>query len=145
MTVKEYTLIFIFDHSLSSVLLVNKRRGNYPDKWNGIGGKIDPEDHSPRRAAIREMMEETGLTPLSLSSFDPLCFTSYPSGTKLHVYYGVLNEGETFSQLEDEVLFMHAVDTLPNVSSPIWAGEGSPAYFINASLIAIKGRNSGVR
>lgn len=44
---------------------VKKKNDINHDKWIGIGGKFEV-DESPYECVIREMREETGLTPISL-------------------------------------------------------------------------------
>lgn len=46
------------------VLLVNRERPSWMGCWNGIGGKLEPGE-PPREAMIRELEEETGLSPIS--------------------------------------------------------------------------------
>lgn len=45
------------------ILLAMKKRGFGIGKWNGSGGKRKPEDKSVEHTAIREMVEEVGVTP----------------------------------------------------------------------------------
>lgn len=45
------------------ILLAMKKRGFGEGKWNGAGGKVEP-DENEWQAAIRECQEEIGVTPL---------------------------------------------------------------------------------
>lgn len=62
-----YTLAFPFTfHSLSyedcSYALIQKGRPSFlAGKLNGIGGKIELDDNTPREAAARELYEESGI------------------------------------------------------------------------------------
>lgn len=57
---QEYVLGFAFDNNLR-VALVKKNRPDWmAGKWNGIGGKIEPNE-SAIAAMVREFNEETGL------------------------------------------------------------------------------------
>jgi 8-oxo-dGTP pyrophosphatase MutT (NUDIX family) len=49
---------FVVSPDGASLLLIHHRRLN---RWLQPGGHIDPEDTSPIAAAIREVMEETGI------------------------------------------------------------------------------------
>lgn len=55
------------------VLLAMKKRGHGEGKWNGVGGKAKPGE-TVEDAAIREMQEEIGVTPLSLQRVASLDF-----------------------------------------------------------------------
>ncbi len=55
------TLLFLF--AGDEVLLIRKKRGLGAGKINGPGGKLDPGE-TPLAAAVREVEEEVGLTPL---------------------------------------------------------------------------------
>jgi len=59
---KKYTIGFIFDATRDLVLLIEKinpawQRG----KLNGVGGKLESYDNTPRAGMRREALEETGL------------------------------------------------------------------------------------
>ncbi|KRE40008.1 NUDIX hydrolase [Paenibacillus sp. Soil522] len=47
------------------ILLLNREKASWMGCWNGIGGKLDPQE-TPREAMIREMEEETGIKAYSL-------------------------------------------------------------------------------
>lgn len=56
-----YVLGFMFDPSMTRVVLIRKNRPTWQaGKLNGIGGKIEPEE-TPSQAMVREFREETGL------------------------------------------------------------------------------------
>lgn len=64
------------------VLMVHRNAKDRPNdyhagKWNGLGGKCEP-DESFVEAARREVREESGLD-LPLASFRPLGFLQFPS------------------------------------------------------------------
>lgn len=54
-----YTLGFIKCND--TVLLLNRQKAPHMGKWNGVGGKLDPEE-TPLECIVRETIEETGLT-----------------------------------------------------------------------------------
>lgn len=57
---KEYVLGFMFDKDHTEVLLQHKKSGWQKNKYNGIGGKVEPGE-CVTAAMIREANEETGL------------------------------------------------------------------------------------
>lgn len=59
---KKYTVGFIFNNSLTKVLLIHKLHPEWQNgKINGIGGKIESGEESVD-CIVREIKEETGLT-----------------------------------------------------------------------------------
>jgi 8-oxo-dGTP diphosphatase len=96
------------------VLLIH--RGGRPDdyhlgKWNGLGGKLEP-DESPLEGARRELHEESGLR-LPEERFRPLGTLQFPN-FKAH-------------KNEDWVVFVFRADVLPEEASDIHSqvDEGS--------------------
>jgi 8-oxo-dGTP diphosphatase len=55
---KKYVVILIFTKDFKKILLVKRNKKPYINCWNGIGGKIEPEE-TVFEAAIRECKEET--------------------------------------------------------------------------------------
>jgi 8-oxo-dGTP diphosphatase len=44
----------------------------FPNRWTGLGGKVEPHELAdPTAAALRELFEETDLRPEEVSSFRP--------------------------------------------------------------------------
>lgn len=59
---KNYVVGFLFNDQMTQVLLIHKRHGPkcVVGKWNGVGGKIEPNE-SPYQAMVREFEEEAGV------------------------------------------------------------------------------------
>ncbi len=64
------------------VLLINKKTGLGAGKVSAPGGRIEAGE-TPEEAAIRETIEETGLTPYNLEERTELCFI-FADGYSLH-------------------------------------------------------------
>jgi 8-oxo-dGTP diphosphatase len=58
---REATLCYVRDGE--ELLLIRKKRGIGEGFYNGPGGKIEDHDGSPKEAAVRETVEETGVRP----------------------------------------------------------------------------------
>ena len=64
------------------ILLIRKKRGLGAGKINGPGGKLDPGE-TALAAAIREVQEEIGVTPLEIEECGVLHF-QFTDGYSLH-------------------------------------------------------------
>ncbi len=64
------------------LLLIRKKRGLGAGKVNGPGGRIE-RGESAREAAVRETLEEVGVTPLGVSEAGELAF-QFTDGYGLH-------------------------------------------------------------
>lgn len=71
------TLLFLLRDD--EILLAMKKRGFGADRWNGVGGKIEP-DETIEQAVIRETQEEIEVTPLELEKVAVLDF-KFPDGS----------------------------------------------------------------
>lgn len=90
---KQLTLLLL--HAGDSVLLGMKKRGFGATKFNGFGGKVEPGE-TLVAGAVREMVEESGVTPL-----DPaLCghilfkFEGQAEELEVHVFRATRSSGE---------------------------------------------------
>ncbi len=89
---KHVTLLFL--RRDNQILLAMKKRGFGVDKWNGVGGKVDPGE-SYEQAAIRECQEEIGVTPRGLQAVGELHFFDLPDVEHYcHVYVADEWDGE---------------------------------------------------
>lgn len=81
------TLLFV--RRAHEVLLIRKKRGLGAGKINGPGGRLEP-DETPLAAAIREVQEEVGITPLAVRHAGDLSF-QFVDGYSLHCHVFTAN------------------------------------------------------
>ncbi|XP_058798846.1 oxidized purine nucleoside triphosphate hydrolase-like [Phymastichus coffea] len=93
-------LSLVFVRKPKEILLGLKKRGFGLGKWNGFGGKIEPNE-SILQGAVRELNEECGLTTNDLYriGFLEFEFEGDPTLLEVHVfetykYHGELTESE---------------------------------------------------
>lgn len=105
-------VIFLYDPTTDKILTQLKHRGPFPYKRNGIGGKCKVGEPFTQ-AAFRELEEETGLTDNDLvEDLYHLTTMEQPSGYKLGIYYGIVEEDSNWYQLTDERLLYISVSAL---------------------------------
>ena len=76
------TLLFVIRGG--SVLLIRKKRGLGAGKVNGPGGRLEAGE-TPAACAVREVVEELGVTPTGLTESGELRF-QFVDGYSLHCY-----------------------------------------------------------
>jgi 8-oxo-dGTP diphosphatase len=115
---KRYVLGFAFDEKQKAVVLVLKNRPDWQkDKYNGIGGKIEP-DESPIHAMVREFYEETGMqtNKHDWNCFAKMNFNNDILGGKAEVYVFKMfnNQICQCSTTTDELIVIVGVKNLSN-------------------------------
>lgn len=89
---KHVTLLFL--RREGQILLAMKKRGHGVDKWNGVGGKLDPGE-TREQAAVRECQEEVNVTPRNIKLAGELHFFDLPDTEHYcHIYTATEWEGE---------------------------------------------------
>ncbi|HRY36822.1 MAG TPA: 8-oxo-dGTP diphosphatase [Candidatus Magasanikbacteria bacterium] len=100
-------------HDESRVLLGMKKRGFGMDKWNGFGGKIQ-DGETIEQAAVRELQEEAGITPLKMEQFGLLNFKFQDGASE---------------EMEVAVFSVTDFDGIPTESE-----EMRPAWFLKSEI-----------
>ncbi|HSX28882.1 MAG TPA: 8-oxo-dGTP diphosphatase [Candidatus Saccharimonadales bacterium] len=91
---KQATLLFLVQDD--QILLAMKKRGFGVNRYNGVGGKIEPGE-SIMEAAIRECQEEIGVTPIAPIKVARLTFKNQEEeekGMLVHVFVAHEWEGQ---------------------------------------------------
>lgn len=121
----EATVCFILDGSPpASILLGLKKRGFGEGKFNGLGGKVLPEE-TPLRTIIREVREESGLT-ISADSLRPMGWIDFffPSRREyeqhVHVFLAVTWAGD-LRETDEMAPAWFPIDEIPH--NQMWADD----------------------
>jgi 8-oxo-dGTP diphosphatase len=140
-TVVPRTLIFLTrgDEVLLLKGAANKRL--WADKWNGIGGHVEPGE-SPYASALRELKEETGLMPGGLALRAVVHITlPEPPGVVLFVFTGsaegepkASDEGRPVWISRDRLLSLPLVEDLEELLPRVL--EAGPVIFAHYAITA---------
>ena len=91
------------------------------DKWIGIGGHLE-EGESPEECLVREMREETGVTPVSPKLHGIITFVSDKYGTEyMFLYSASAYQGELSSDCPEGDLQWVEKDRISSL--PLWEGD----------------------
>ncbi len=112
---KAYVLGFAFSKDKNHVVLIEKQRPDWQKGcFNGVGGKIEPEDGNPFDAMTREFFEETGVATsvVDWSQFAEMIFDIDEAGNKGVVYCFRLNDDLIFDckTMEDEQIHILCIN-----------------------------------
>lgn len=100
---------------------IKKKCDENADKWVGIGGKFEAEE-SPEDCVLREIKEETGLTPKNLIYRGIITFVSDIYGTEyMHLFKAFDCLGEIKQECDEGVL--EWVPKSQVASLPLWEGD----------------------
>ena len=100
---------------------IKKKNDINKDKWVGVGGKI-MDGESPSQAVIREIKEETGVTPLNLEYRGIITFVSDLYGTEyMHLFTARGYLGEIDYDCDEGELVW--IDKEKIYDLPIWEGD----------------------
>lgn len=104
----DYVLGFLFDLKQKHVLLIKKNKPDWQKgKLNGVGGKIEIE--LPFDAMVREFKEETGI---QYNNWREVC-NMHGSDWNCRVFTGFSDLIWSYTNLTDEVLYIHHIESLP--------------------------------
>jgi len=106
---KLLTLCMVHQHP--RVLLGMKKRGFGAGRWNGFGGKL-AEGETIEDAALREIVEEVGITPKSLEKrgIIEFEFKGTPGILEVHIFHVDSFRGEPHESEEMKPQWFHVND-----------------------------------
>lgn len=110
----------LFIRQGDEVLLIRKKRGLGAGKINAPGGRLNPGE-TPLAAAVREVEEEVGLTPLEITPHGELRF-EFVDGYRLlaHVFVARGHRGELV-ETDEALPFWCKLTALPYAE--MWADD----------------------
>ena len=112
------TLLFVIWGN--QVLCIRKKRGLGAGKINGTGGRIDPGE-TPEQAAVREVEEELGITPLGVEARGVIDF-QFVDGYSIRVYLFTAPDYQGEPRETDEAIPLWAsVEEMPY--DEMWADD----------------------
>jgi len=112
------TLLFVWKDG--ALLMIRKKRGLGAGKINGPGGKLDPGE-TPLQAAVREVEEEVGVTPIAPVERGRLRF-QFVDGLRLQVHVFTASDCVGTLRETDEALPMWVPqDAIPY--DEMWADD----------------------
>jgi 8-oxo-dGTP diphosphatase len=115
---QEATLLFVIRDG--RILLIGKKRGLGAGKVNGPGGRVG-DGETPLEAAVREVEEELGVTPLGASKVGEVLFQVVAGvAMRIHVFRASDLRGEP-TETEEAVPLWTAIDDIPYAR--MWASD----------------------
>ncbi|KAI3407058.2 hypothetical protein KGF56_000146 [Candida oxycetoniae] len=115
-----YTLGFVRCKENNKVLLLNREKAPWMGKWNGIGGKIEPNETS-MESMRREAIEETGLDLPNFKSRGILTWEIHVTKDKPRVFKDT-NENKTHMPITEGLYLFTAditIEQYENYNTPI--------------------------
>ena len=129
---------YIYRHTLDGIrFLLMKRNLNkiYEHLWQGVAGKIEKGETSSE-AAIRELKEETGLSPLNIFVADHVSKFYETHGDRINLVpvFGIEVDSENVI-LSEEHISSKWVDIDEAIETLVWNGQKKGIQTVNDMVI----------
>ena len=129
---KTYNCIVVFNQTKDAVLFCKRTKEPYKDKYNFVGGKVEPGEGS-EEAAYRELQEETGITRRQIRLFRLMDIRYYHQDFDLQLYVGMLQEDAVLTEEQNPLLWLPLDQDFTDRDS--FAGEQNIAHILNVALM----------
>ena len=129
---------YIYRHTLDGIrFLLIKRNLNkiYEHLWQGVAGKIEKGETSSE-AAIRELKEETGLSPLNIFVADHVSkfYETHRDRINLVPVFGIEVDSENVILSEEHISYKW-VDIDEAIETLVWNGQKKGIQTVNDMVI----------
>ena len=129
---------YIYRHTLDGIrFLLMKRNLNkiYEHLWQGVAGKIEKGETSSE-AAIRELKEETGLSPLNIFVADHVSKFYETRGDRINLVpvFGIEVDSENVILSEEHISYKW-VDIDEAIETLVWNGQKKGIQTVNDMVI----------
>ena len=129
---------YIYRHTLDGIrFLLMKRNLNkiYEHLWQGVAGKIEKGETSSE-AAIRELKEETGLSPLNIFVADHVSKFYETHGDRINLVpvFGIEVDSENVILSEEHISYKW-VDINEALNTLVWNGQKKGIQTVNDMVI----------
>ncbi len=116
-SIMKWCLGFILSSSFRNVLMIKKSRSLYAGFWNGVGGKLEPNE-GYYDSMVRECKEETGLST-SASNWIRVADLASPGNWNVKVFGLIYEEGSyhgtSLANNAETLLFGDLSDIAPEI------------------------------
>ena len=128
---KVYNCIVVFNKAKDASLFCMRRNEPYKDRYNFVGGKVEPGESS-EAAAYRELQEETGISRQQIRLFRLMDIRYYHQDFDLELYVGQLEKDVALEEEKNPLFWLSLEEDFTDKDR--FAGEQNIAHIMNVAL-----------